>query len=208
MRKIPAQPTDINFQKYVNNPSIALDFSQSIWYILYMAQQEQYPILVKRKDEAIPRVIRLSKIQRDAIDIFMQTGRVSIVAKELKKEEKTFQEFLNREEIKEYMACRIRHAAGKSDLTEEKIISKVNEIVDSDGTKKYETSYLRAIEVAARILKLVQPAQTNIVNQINNNPYADMTDDELDSAIAERIKNGRNNLNNGPIAQASSKGGE
>lgn len=148
--------------------------------------EEQHPLMVKRQGEAAPRIVRITKRQKEMLDVFLATGRLSDVARECRVSQESAKEFLHRDEVQEYLKERIRQTAHKIDLTQEKILTKINEIVNSDGTKKYEPTYLRALELASRILKMIQPQNINIAMQQSNNPLQEMKDDELDKMIFER----------------------
>ena len=130
---------------------------------------------------------RMSKKDRDVIDSFIATGSTKIVARETHTNEGYVLDILKQPGVAEYITERLKHAAHKIELTEEKILSKLNMVIDSDGSTKFDPSFLRALEVASKILKLISPNSINIAQIAGANPFAKKTDEELDAEIRKRL---------------------
>lgn len=149
--------------------------------------QEKLPVLIKR-DSGPPEVHHISKRDRDVVDSFISTGALGITAKELKMKRDDVKDILSRPELQRYIAERFKRAADRYDLTEDKIMSKLNMVLESDGKVKYDASFTKALELGAKILKLIQPQSINLGVQVNNNPYKTLSDEDLDRVIQERIR--------------------
>ena len=150
--------------------------------------QDLYPILIRHQENPLlpPLVVKLTKKEKDVIDIFLQTGSIKQVSNETNVGAEDVRAFLGRPDIARYLSTRVLHAAHCNDLTPEKIACKINEIVDSDGKKAYDSTYIRALEIAAKITKLLKP-ETLTVNLNSENPLASVSDEDLDKKIKERL---------------------
>lgn len=151
-----------------------------------MENAEEFPLLVP-DGNGPPKVFHISKTDRDVVHSFIACGNIEQAAKTNKIKPEHVRKILDREEIGEYIKRRWLFAAHRHDVTEEKIMAKLNMILDSDGNTKFDPSFTKAIETAARILKMVQPSNINVGVRVDTNPYKDTSDDELDSIIQERI---------------------
>lgn len=136
-----------------------------------------------------PKIFRVTKEEREILDKYIEHGAISQVEKALGVTGETVRDFLARPEVKEYLTNIIRHAAEGVDLTANKVLTKLNEIIDSDGSRKFEPSYLKALDMAARITKLITPAATNInLAQVQGGPFVGMNDEEFDKEFKSRIQ--------------------
>lgn len=153
-----------------------------------MAEQEVYPILVKGEDGQI-FAKRFSKREKDMMDVYCQTGNINTVSKEVGIAHADVTKFLKQTDVAGYIQNRFKYMADRHDLTEDKVMSKIAAIVDSDGNKKYDPSYLRGLEIAVRVLKLIQPAVQIAI--IDGNPFSELKDDALDAEIMKRLEDGR-----------------
>ena len=129
----------------------------------------------------------MSKKDRDVIDSFIATGSAEITARETHTNRGYVLDILKQPGVAEYITERLKHAAHKVELTEEKILSKLNMVIDSDGSTKFDPSFLRALEVASKILKLISPNSINIAQVAGANPFANKSDAELDQEIMRRM---------------------
>ena len=151
-------------------------------------QHDQLPILIPDEQGGPPRVRRISKKDKDIVETLISTGLIGVTARENHVEESYVNEVLNQPGIKEYISERLKHAAHKADLSEAKIFSKLNMVLDSDGKQKFDQSFIRAIEVASKILKLISPNSINVAQVNGANPFANKTDEELDAEIKKRMQ--------------------
>lgn len=160
----------------------------SICYTIGMAETPP-PLMVRDSKGGPPKIFRVTKEERDILDKYIEHGSIAQVEKILGISDITIRDFLSRPEVKEYLTNIIRHAAEGVDLTANKVLTKINEILDSDGTRKFEPSYLKAIDMAARITKLITPAATNInLAQIQGNPFKGMDDEDFEKEFKSRIQ--------------------
>lgn len=152
----------------------------------YEQEALEVPLLFPRKDGP-PVVHRISKQNHDLLEAYITLGTVEAAAESAHMNPAQASEFLQSDFVKEYLTKKLEQVAGRVDLTQAKVLAKINEIIDKGPVQKIDPSYLRALDLAARILKLISP--TNImISQSMENPFAKLKDDELDVAIRERLE--------------------
>ena len=149
--------------------------------------ENQPPLMIRRKTGP-PEIFRITKGEREILDKYVELGTLEAVSKALGVHPTTVKEFIERPLITEYMNTMVVQIANGIDLTTHKVLTKINEIIDSDGARKYEPSYLKALEMAARITKLITPSTTNVnVNTGSESPWKNMDDAEFNKAFKERM---------------------
>ena len=154
-----------------------------------MDDLKSYPILLPNPsgDNLPPVACRISFKEKSILDNFLESGSIADTAKNAQLSEDTVKDYLERTQIKAYLAKRIYQAAQSKEVNYEKIMGIICDVLE--GRKTLDASQARTLDLAARILKMVTPGGINIVTQVHvENPFSAMKDEELNEAIKGRLQ--------------------
>ena len=173
--------------------NFSLDISQDLCYYVLMENKVEelsmLPILVPSKlgGENPPEVHRITREEKEAADTFVKLGSYELASNELGIDAGTVLERTRTPATQLYIKQRALLAASAAGLTVDKILATINDCID--GVKDLTPSQARALDLGAKILKLVQPSSHLHLTQNNTTNYWNgKSDEEMDQEIEERLR--------------------
>jgi hypothetical protein len=126
----------------------------------------------------------LSIGERDLAEYYLKTGDEKDCASHFKIPPLTVQKLLADRNILTYIAIRQTDINESIGLTKEKVLARLNAILDNrlDASK----NLLRGIEISAKVLGLIRPEMAVAI--VNQSPYAQLTEKELETEIRRRLE--------------------
>ena len=146
-----------------------------------------YPILVPSKKDADnpPEVHRITFDEKQACDAFVTYGSYQAAAELLGVGANVVMKRATTEASKIYIMRRSAQAANAVALTPEKILATINACID--GSVVLTPSQIRALDLGAKVTKLIQTNVNHTQNIQNNTYWQGKSSDEMDKAIRERL---------------------
>lgn len=162
-----------------------LDSSTPYWYSYHM--EEDKPIFLQRSGDAPPKVHRLKRQEFILLRAYIASGDFAEAAKKAEMSVSAARRIIDRPEIKEYLSNTLQEAAQAAGLTKEKVLAAIDYLV-SNPNASASAAHVRAVEVAAKVLRLIQPAPSVQQTVFTGSAMSGLTDMELDKAIKDRLE--------------------
>lgn len=145
-----------------------------------------FPILVPSKIEGQPpEVHRITRDEKDAADAFIKLGSFELAGQELGIAASTVMHRTNTPGANLYMKKRAHLAAQAAGLTTEKILAIIN--MSIEGEIDLSPSQARALDLGAKILKLVQPTSQHLHFSKTENHWHGVSDEKMEQEFQNRL---------------------
>lgn len=137
------------------------------------------------KTDMRPTAHRLTRPESLFIRSFLACGNRAIAAAEAKISVNIAGDILARPEIRQYIEERLLEQAGAAGVTKEKVMFAVNHLLENPMVEVSQ-AHLKALDIAAKILKLIQP-NSHVTNNIVASPFKDLDDAAFNAEFQKRM---------------------
>lgn len=134
---------------------------------------------------ANPTAHRLLRTETIFLRSYLASADVKAAAAEAKMSVASAKEALARPEIRQYVEERMLERAGAAGITSEKVLFAVNHLLENPMLE-VSAAHLKALDIAAKILKLIQPSN-QITNNIMASPFKEMDDVAFNAEMQKRL---------------------
>jgi hypothetical protein len=183
-------PTKI-FEKFSKRVAITKPLDSSTIRLYHIAvdtpsrKDDQIVFLTYGKGSSRPTAHRLLREEVVLVRAFILSGNLGVSAREAGLSEDQAKGIMARPEVKQYADEQMLNQAAAAGVTRESVLYAIADLL-RDPTKEASQAHLKAIDTAAKVLKMVQPAAAVTIQQ-GSSPFANLTDEQFHEEMVKRL---------------------